>query len=453
MVRGFGAVAALGLVHAACGDPGTGATPPCRSRDCWQTVADLPARGNRAIDLLYVIDDSGSMGEEQTTLTACFGDFLGVFGQFGDDLPDVHIGVVSSDAGAGGYAVGTCEGDGDGGRLQNTPAYACAPPQGRFISDVLLPDGTREKNYTGTLSETLACISMLGTDGCGLEQHLESMKRALDGSNPENAGFLRDDALLAVVFLTDEDDCSASDAALFDPDPALDAVASPLGPLSFRCTEYGIMCDGEPIGRTAAEYSPPGTCAPRADSPYVRHPEEYVEFLRALKPNPARLLVGGIIGNATPVTVTVDAAGKPELAPSCSEVGAGEAAPAVRLSWFLSQFATSSEESICQNDYTNGVVRIAGRLQDLIGHLCLDGAIVDDPATPERDCEAFELVGGVETPLPDCATDGAARPCWALAAAPEYCPLTATQLELVVQRDEPVSAAARVRVRCLVGSE
>ena len=44
------------------------------------------------------------------------------------------------------------------------------------------------------------------------------MKRALDGSNPENEGFLRDDAFLAVIFVADEDDCSAFSRGVFDPD-------------------------------------------------------------------------------------------------------------------------------------------------------------------------------------------------------------------------------------------
>ena len=47
--------------------------------------------------------------------------------------------------------------------------------------------------------------------GCGIEGTLEVLRRALDGRHPENAGFLRDDALLLVVFVTNEDDNSPVD--------------------------------------------------------------------------------------------------------------------------------------------------------------------------------------------------------------------------------------------------
>ena len=61
-----------------------------------------------------------------------------------------------------------------------------------------------------SLAETFACVAQVGTDGSGVEMPLEAMKLALsarieDGSN---GTFLRDDALLAIVILTDENDCS-----------------------------------------------------------------------------------------------------------------------------------------------------------------------------------------------------------------------------------------------------
>jgi hypothetical protein len=58
-----------------------------------------------------------------------------------------------------------------------------------------------------------SCIAQLGPDGCGYEQSLEAMYRALDPA--VNPGFIRDDAALAVLFITDEDDCSARDTSLY----------------------------------------------------------------------------------------------------------------------------------------------------------------------------------------------------------------------------------------------
>ena len=84
------------------------------------------------------------------------------------------------------------------------------------------PGGTREVNYTGKLEDALSCISHVGDAGCGFESPLEAIKRALDGRHPENAGFLRPGAFLAVVILTDED---------------LEKV-----PDIVHCTERGVPC-------------------------------------------------------------------------------------------------------------------------------------------------------------------------------------------------------------------
>jgi hypothetical protein len=58
---------------------------------------------------------------------------------------------------------------------------------------------------------------------------LEATYRALHDAIPENAGFLRPGAALAVLIATDEDDCSA--------DPGSDVFSGPYGPVSLfsRC--------------------------------------------------------------------------------------------------------------------------------------------------------------------------------------------------------------------------
>src|SRR5690606_24408569 len=60
------------------------------------------------------------------------------------------------------------------------------------------------------LTDAFSCVASVGAEGPGLEMPLEAARLAIgprvaDGSND---GFLRDDALLAVIVLTDENDCS-----------------------------------------------------------------------------------------------------------------------------------------------------------------------------------------------------------------------------------------------------
>src|SRR5690606_15398731 len=133
--------------------------------------------------------------------------FIQVLRQIDGGLPNLHLGVISQDLGAGGLTVGgTCAGAGDAGSLLATPRLpGCAPPDGKFIADVEGGDGgPRITNYAGSLEDTFACIATLGPTGCGFEQHLGSLRRALI-DNPGNAGFLRPDAFLAIVIISDED--------------------------------------------------------------------------------------------------------------------------------------------------------------------------------------------------------------------------------------------------------
>ena len=315
----FGTLAAT---LAACPDREVARVDPRQNRE---QEKEVPVQINRNLDILFVIDNSGSMREEQASLVANFNRFINVLDNIEGGLPNVHIGVVSTDIGAGPYGIMGCTGNGDNGILQNAPVGgACdTPGPERYIVDIANDDGvTRTNNYTGTLADTFSCISELGTTGCGFEQPLEAMRRALNGSNAQNAGFLRDDAFLAVIIISDEDDCSAEQVSMFDSDPSLDNVNSNLGPLtSFRCFEFGVECTPD-APRTAG---PRQDCATRLNSQYMYNIDEYANFLKTLKEDPGQIIVAGIIGNPSPVTVgTKD--NEPTLDASCTSAS-GDADP------------------------------------------------------------------------------------------------------------------------------
>jgi hypothetical protein len=83
------------------------------------------------------------------------------------------------------------------------------------------------------LQRDFTCIATLGTNGCGFEQPLAAMDKALTvHARPggPNEGFLRGDAALAIVVLSDENDCSTEDTTIFDP-----AAPPAAGPLPLRC--------------------------------------------------------------------------------------------------------------------------------------------------------------------------------------------------------------------------
>src|ERR1051325_2105203 len=63
---------------------------------------DIAVTVNRDIDILFVIDDSPSMLDKQTNLKNNFPNCINVLNGIEGGLPNVHIGVVTSDLGTKG---------------------------------------------------------------------------------------------------------------------------------------------------------------------------------------------------------------------------------------------------------------------------------------------------------------------------------------------------------------
>ncbi|MBW2532887.1 MAG: hypothetical protein JRI55_15450, partial [Deltaproteobacteria bacterium] len=61
------------------------------------------------------------------------------------------------------------------------------------------------------LAFQVACMADVGTDGCGFEQQLQAGRRGLKTS----PGFIRERALLGVLVVSDEEDCSIEDGSIF----------------------------------------------------------------------------------------------------------------------------------------------------------------------------------------------------------------------------------------------
>lgn len=335
-----------------------------------RTVAQVLPTESSAVDILFVIDDSKSMTDEQAQLGIWSRELFDVLSTSGE-LPDLHIAVTSSSMPI--YERTQCQ---SGGTLHVGGAVL---QQGRFLRDVAGPLG-RVRNYSGTLTDTFAKMALVGDTGCGFEQPFKAARSALSGGE----GFLRKDALLLVVFVTDEDDCSAVDPALFAT-PYSDAC-SELGTLtSYRCFEHGVRCYDGKGSRVLGERR---NCRPDESSPYVESVSGFAEFLKALKPNPAQLVVAGIYGKPNGVTAIVDervtSHVTPRLANVCGSGGkeGSGATPAIRMNALLAEFGgRASQSSICDGELS-WAMRDAGlvtRGAATRSH-CLRGALVDADA-------------------------------------------------------------------------
>ena len=407
------------------------------------------------VDLLFVIDNSGSMGQEQANLAKQFPKLVDALRRpdLGDRIPNVRIGVVSTDLGAGNYGLPSCEVQGgDGGKLQNTPRKpGCAGPADAWISYSFETDKTNIPGCSGDgvdcVKSSFSCIAQLGTEGCGFESPLEAARKALDPN--VNPGFLRKDALLAVVFITDEDDCSARNAQLFDPQQQ--GSNDPLGPLtSFRCFEFGVLCDVN--DRNAA--GPRQNCVPAFD--WLHKVDDYVSFFSQLKGSKDRVLLAAIAGPTSPVTVGKDGP-NPTLAPSC-QTNDGFAVPALRLAKVVNAFG-GEIAPICTDDFGPALSKIGERIRSALGSQCISkplltrknelacaagtaiggGKSCDATNLADADCAVEELLGGddrrrVEIPRcsdelfdPKATSCGDQCPCWRIVARPaDRCGPTAT---------------------------
>jgi hypothetical protein len=407
---------------------------------------DIPVTVNRKVDILFMIDDSGSMKDKQTNLKANFPNFIDVLNTIQGGLPDIHLGVATSDAGT--WAAddmqssppnGTgCSARGKQGNLQTDPSVT-----GPYISDTADMMGGRTTNYTGTLDAAFTAIADVGTLGCGFEQHLEAIHEALN-NNAANGGFLRPDAYLAVIILSDEDDCSMAHTSLLTTD------TSQLGPLqSFRCTRYGVVCGQG--GATPDEMNQVGTksgCTSNESGQYLTDTQRYVDFLKGLKPDdPTKVIVAAIGGPKTPVetVLAVPPQGTqaiPALAHSCTYNGADGpevADPDVRISQFLDGFPNRNTFStVCQSDLSGALTQIAELLKTALGSPCIQGKLAEPYDCSVSDVTNFGKPNQSETVLPECnnTADPASSsniPCWAIEGDATLCP-NGDKIKLKVER-------------------
>ncbi|MDC0720726.1 hypothetical protein [Nannocystis bainbridge] len=242
------------------------------------------------LDVLFVIDNSGTMGEEQTNLAANFPYLIDKLRNVTDENEkpvnaNINIMVTTTDFGhplcspfekpdydpAKGAPINTACVDRIGRftglganpvqveQACNNGCKGSVVPSDPFINFQLDQDNILNADPNGgdPVAQALSCIGPQGIDGCGMEAPLETMLQALDPNKPWNQGnkpFLRDGAVLAIVVLTDEAECSVKDYKYFDPQLASDPMFNQYWedtpgqpgvkdePTSATCFNAGVSC-------------------------------------------------------------------------------------------------------------------------------------------------------------------------------------------------------------------
>lgn len=171
--RNSAILASCGLALTACGPKAANFSILPTAQSTYQG-----ATANPKVDILWVIDNSGSMLTKQQNLAAGFDSFSSVFTTKGFDF---NMAIVTSDtrsAGAGGQT----------GLFQGVPTVI---------------SGTTP-NFAATFESNV----VVGAGGDSAAKELDAIELALSTGNLAggNSGFLRPDAQLAIIELSDADD-------------------------------------------------------------------------------------------------------------------------------------------------------------------------------------------------------------------------------------------------------
>lgn len=181
---------------------------------------------NNKVDVLFVIDNSQTMAKHQSAIGSQFSSFIDVLNQKGIDY---NIGVTTMDVSSNGA-------------------------RGALLGSVKVIN-----SRTPNLKNQFLANVNIGETGSDLERGIDGLRRAItsplvDGAN---AGFLRADAVLAVVFVTNEDDKSSG--SISEVIAALDAVKPPFpyGARGWFANLIGVL-DLNVDCSTSASYTEPG---------------------------------------------------------------------------------------------------------------------------------------------------------------------------------------------------
>ena len=447
------AVAMLGVLGQGCLD-----RPVAQPDTRLQSGVSLAIQNNAvdSVDILFEVDNSTSMAANQGNLARNFAVLINQLvsppDRNMDGVPDyppvksLHVGVISSDLGTPGSTVAGCNNSdtGDDGLLnpirngqaiRSHQPWTTAPAGARPASCM----ANNPNQYPAFLTfdatttnpvefrDDFVCNAYLSTGGCGLEQQLESAYRALVVHNPReqagnmdpNAGFVRPNAVLAIVVVSDEEDGSTRDCRYAEP--------------GATCTDgIGVFDYASPawanteLNLRLYMYQPGSAQDPTWNLDRYMDPRMPNRGFTSLKPNrPENVIFAAIAG--VPITLPQTASGGTDYAallgampdgsdgftgmstegpvsmrqrnldpscptrvvPACRREGSSYdpmtpacraeeqyvASPSRRIveiaRRFQATYSNGSVSSICRNDYSDALTQIVLRIQQRLTGRCL----------------------------------------------------------------------------------
>jgi len=409
----------LGILLATCQDYGFEELPSSVIREKRDVIVIQVAS---EIDILFVIDNSGSMVGEQKQVAASFNRLTSVldekFGAGKYQIAVITTGMESAGCPpcAGMIDISCMNETGENGRFQDR--------RGRIVDDTVDPPlfafDPSDPACRIVTSQNISCFVdpaggglygsgtvFVGTNGCGYEKGLEPIRTALSTlSSSYNAGFLRPGATLAVVVVSDEDDCGQ------------------VGDVSEGIAGVG----GKACYYAAKGVAPDGSTVDQQGKPFQLTPvQEYYDFLMGLKGNRQGAVkfaaVVGVEDEENPGTTEIRYDGDlptSDILAACSTPGCVPSGPSDKSCYAYpgTRYLELAEKfgpdhglvgTICQTDF--------GPLMEKIGEFIACPSVfklsepILDPAL------ANILINGVAVPRYSCTVTGRIEACTGVGAA------------------------------------
>ncbi|MEZ4815182.1 MAG: VWA domain-containing protein [Bdellovibrionota bacterium] len=162
---------------------------------------------NPKVDILFVVDNSGSMSGNQSVLSASMADFID---NFSTKNLEFHIGVISTDQYCNPSVHSPVPNNSTCASYWSTGAYS-GLYNNRYGSLLSKTSGEKfltwlSSNYIGKFEDNV----LLGTSGSGSEMPILSATTALEDPllTGWNNGFFRSESFLSIIMVTDEDESS-----------------------------------------------------------------------------------------------------------------------------------------------------------------------------------------------------------------------------------------------------
>jgi hypothetical protein len=382
------------------------------------------------VDVIFIIDNSGSMAGKQAQLIGAVSRFVDdIKNRFGNE--NFHIAVLTTGIKSdecpdcSGAVVDSCINEtGESGKYQDRIGNIT------WSGDEPIFDHTSDVACRVVTSDRIDCLydeveergtALVGVSGCRYRRGLAAMKRALQPllNGAYNAGFYRQDIPLAVVLISDGEDCG---------EPG--DVAEGIPGVDERICSYAA----KGVGPDGGGFHPQDPDS----KPYRLTPvEDYYNFLMDLKDNRTGMVkfaaIVGVTDVEDPLGTTIDyESTDPSAAvlPACTVPGCTgencEALPATRAIQLAQMFGIGNNgyvDTICKEDFSNSMVQLGNfvccpnslKLSEKPLDPELIGILINEEPLPLYSCSIPDRFEECSGPGDTTCSEGSCVPTW------DYC--------------------------------